>query len=48
MENFVLYTKSYAPDVSVTKRLKESIDKHNIENIPFYVSVPKSDINLSS
>ena len=46
MENFVLYTKSYAPDVNVTKRLKESIDKHNVENIPFYISVPKSDINL--
>jgi hypothetical protein len=46
MDNFVIYTKSYAPDVEVTKRLKESIDKHNIENVPFYVSVPKSDINL--
>ena len=46
MENFVLYTKSYAPDVNVCKRLKESIDKHNIENIPFYISVPKSDIEL--
>ena len=46
MENFVIYTKSYAPDVEVTKRFKESVDKHNIENIPIYISVPKSDINL--
>ncbi len=46
MENFVLYTKSYAPDVTVCKRLKDSIDKHNVENIPFYVSVPQSDISL--
>tara|TARA_R110001592_G_scaffold125452_1_gene335523 strand:- start:1655 stop:2722 length:1068 start_codon:yes stop_codon:yes gene_type:complete len=46
MENFVIYTKSYAPDVNVTKRLKESIDKHNIENIPFYISCPKEDIKL--
>ena len=46
MENFVIYTKSYAPDVEVTKRFKESVDKHNIENIPLYISVPKSDINL--
>ena len=46
MENFVLYTKSYAPDVNVCKRLKESVDKHNIENIPFYISVPTSDIAL--
>ena len=44
MENFVLYTKSYAPDVTVCKRLKDSIDKYNVENIPFYVSVPQSDI----
>ena len=40
MENFVIYTKSYAPDVEVTKRFKESVDKHNIENIPLYISVP--------
>ena len=46
MENFVLYTKSYAPDVDLCKRLKDSIVKYNIENIPFYISVPKSDINL--
>ena len=46
MENFVLYTKSYSPDVDVCKRLKESVDKHNTENIPFYISVPKSDIDL--
>ena len=46
MENFVLYTKSYAPDVDVCKRLKESVIKHNIENIPFYISVPKLDIAL--
>ena len=24
MENFVIYTKSYGPDVEVTKRFKES------------------------
>tara|TARA_Y100000593_G_C4301970_1_gene333824 strand:+ start:905 stop:1867 length:963 start_codon:yes stop_codon:yes gene_type:complete len=46
MENFVVYTKSYGPDVDVCKRLKESVDKYNIENIPFYVSVPQSDMNL--
>tara|TARA_R110000744_G_scaffold10856_3_gene33470 strand:- start:1813 stop:2901 length:1089 start_codon:yes stop_codon:yes gene_type:complete len=46
VENFVIYTKSYAPDIESTKRLKESIDKHNIENIPFYISCPKEDIKL--
>ena len=46
MENFVIYVKSYAPDVQSTRRLKESIDKHNIENVPFYVSCPKEDIKL--
>ena len=46
MENFVLYTKSYSLDVEVCKRLKDSVIKHNVENIPFYVSVPTSDIDL--
>jgi len=46
MENFVLYTKSYAPDIEVCKRLLGSVIKHNIENIPFYISVPNSDFQL--
>ena len=46
MENIVLYCKSYAPDVNRVKNLLESIDKHNKDNIPFYISVPSSDIKL--
>jgi len=26
MENFVVYTKSYSPDVDVCKRLKETVE----------------------
>tara|TARA_Y100000593_G_C4322140_1_gene344397 strand:- start:5049 stop:6008 length:960 start_codon:yes stop_codon:yes gene_type:complete len=46
MENFVLYTKSYSFDVEVCKRLLDSVIKHNVDDIPFYISVPTSDINL--
>lgn len=42
----VLYCKSYRGDVKRTQRLATSIDKYNRENIPFYVSVPRSDIQL--
>lgn len=42
----VLYCKSYKGDVKRTQRLAISIDKFNEENIPFYVSVPRSDIDL--
>lgn len=42
----VLYCKSYKSDVKRTQRLAISIEKFNTEKIPFYVSVPKSDLNL--
>jgi hypothetical protein len=42
----VLYCKSYRGDVKRTQRLAASIDQYNQEHIPFYVSVPKSDIQL--
>ncbi|MEI7456825.1 MAG: DUF6492 family protein [Nitrosomonadales bacterium] len=46
MKKFVLYCKSYSNDVLRVKRLAESIEQNNPENIPFYVSVPESDIVL--
>lgn len=42
----VLYCKSYRGDVKRTQRLATSIDKFNEDKIPFYVSVPKSDLSL--
>lgn len=46
MEKIVLYCKSFNRDFERVKVLFESIKKHNIDNIPFYISVPKNDYNL--
>lgn len=42
----VLYCKSFHRDVERVVNLWNSIQKYNKDNIPFYVSVPKNDINL--
>lgn len=46
--NFILFCKTYADDFTIFKNLKESIDKFNVENIPFYIVCPKNDIELFS
>lgn len=46
MKIFVLYCKSYRNDVLRVKRLAESIQRFNSEKIPFYVSIPLSDLAL--
>jgi hypothetical protein len=46
MISVVLYCKSFHRDVDRVVNLQESIDKHNVDNIPFYVSVPKQDVDL--
>lgn len=46
MENLVLYCKSFSRDLDRVKMLFESINKHNIDNIPFYISVPQIDLKL--
>ena len=43
MESIVIFCKSYLPDLSRTKNLIQSIELHNIDHIPIYVSVPSSD-----
>ena len=43
MEKIILYCKSYRGDVQGVLRLKNSIEKFNKDNIPFYVSCPLSD-----
>lgn len=43
MENLVLYCKSYARDVLRVKRLLDSIDCYNQDNIPVYISAPRED-----
>ena len=46
MLNFVLYCCTFRKDLLRTIKLAESIRKHNINNIPFYISVPTNDVDL--
>lgn len=46
MRKLVLYCKSYSNDVLRVKRLAESIQKFNHDNIPFYISIPAVDASL--
>ncbi|MBI9102586.1 MAG: hypothetical protein JEY99_09235 [Spirochaetales bacterium] len=46
MDNFVLFCKTYAGDFDRARFLVESIDKHNMDNIPLYFSVPAADLDL--
>lgn len=46
MYKIVLYTKSYSGDLERLKVSIESIKKHNKDEIPYYVSVPKTEIGL--
>lgn len=46
MKPFSLFCKSYCTDLKRVVRLASSIRQYNAENIPFYVSVPSSDLPL--
>jgi hypothetical protein len=46
MHNIVLYCKSFKRDIELVKRLIESIDQYNRDNIVTYLSVPKHDMEL--
>jgi hypothetical protein len=46
MEALVLYCKSYSKDVFRVKRLAVSVERHNQERLPFYVSVPAAELPL--
>jgi hypothetical protein len=46
MKPFVLYCKSYSTDLNRVVRLARSIQQHNPENIPFFVSVPQAELPL--
>jgi hypothetical protein len=41
-----LFCKSFADDLARFKNLIDSIDRYNTEKIPFFVSVPESDLEL--
>jgi hypothetical protein len=46
MKPLVLYCKSYSTDLRRVVRLAKSIQQYNLEQLPFYVSVPEVDISL--
>jgi len=46
MHKIVLYCKSYDKDVHIAKKLLDSVIKFNVDQIPFFISVPQKDINL--
>jgi len=46
MSPIVLYCKSFHVDVLRVQRLARSVQLHNVERIPFYVSVPRQDVPL--
>ncbi len=41
-----LFCKSFGDDLDRFKNLIDSIDRYNTENLPFFVSVPESDLEL--
>ena len=43
MKDFVLYCKSYSRDFLRLKRLRDSVTKFNVDELPFYISTPKAD-----
>lgn len=45
MNNIVLYCKSYLGDLDRAEVLTESVRKFNVENIPFYISVPTAHVS---
>jgi len=46
MEKLVLFCKTYINDEKRLRILKESIEKFNVDSIPFIVSVPKDNIAM--
>ena len=43
MDNLVLLCKSYIGDIERAAMLIESVTKHNVDRLPFYVSVPSGE-----
>jgi hypothetical protein len=42
----ILFCKSYRNDIDRAKILFDSIQKHNVDKLPFYFSIPKADLPL--
>jgi hypothetical protein len=46
MKPFALYCKSYRVDVKRARRLALTIERYNVDEIPFYISCPQLDMDL--
>ena len=46
MNKLAIYCKSFFRDINRAKILAESVERYNIDNIPFYISVPTTDLSL--
>jgi len=46
MEQVILYCKSYWGDLERTTNLYNSIQKYNKDNIPFYISISRNELEL--
>ena len=46
MKVLALYCKSYRNDLERVKKLADSIERYNQDNLPFYISVPTQDYTL--
>jgi hypothetical protein len=46
MEKIILYCKSYHKDIDRILNLVNSINLYNTDKLPFYISVPESDVEL--
>ena len=42
----ILFCKSYRADVHRVKILFDSIQRHNLDQLPFYISIPKDDLSI--
>lgn len=46
MNKLILFCKTYAGDLQRFLTLKESVDRYNVDGIPFYISIEKKDYPL--
>lgn len=46
MTNISIFCKSYRGDLAVAATMVESVRRHNCDNLPLYIAVPKADLEL--
>ena len=48
MHPLCLYCKSWLPDLGRVERLARSVERHNTQALPFYVSCPAKEPSCSA